>query len=178
MKKKASSLITEEQFWAIIEKSDKGKYLEDELSKLTVDEILGYIHWWEYFHKQSYKQDLWAVAYTVMGGCSDDGFDYFRFWLISRGKDVYMNALSNADSLCDVFTAGDYPEWEEISYVPNRVLEDNYDIDFYAYEADGDVEYESIPLPRLNFEWEEDDEDSIRKVCPRTFDKWWNNDTF
>lgn len=30
----------------------------------------------------------------------------------------------------------------------------------------------------FEFEWEEDDEDSIRKVCPRTFDKWWGNDVF
>jgi len=181
MKKLASTLLTKEQFWAIIENSNKGKYIEDELNKLSCDEVLGYIHWWDYYHKQSYKQDLWAVAYIVLGGCSDDGFDYFRFWLITRGEAVYMNALQSADSLCNEFanlTGDEYPMWEEVSYIPQEVLENRFEIDFYEYEAEGQVEYENIPLPELEFEWKEDDEDSMRKVCPNTFDKWWGNDKF
>jgi hypothetical protein len=29
----------------------------------------------------SYRAQLWAAAYVINGGCSDDGFDYFRGWL-------------------------------------------------------------------------------------------------
>lgn len=33
------------------------------------------------------------------GGCADDGFEYFRNWIISRGKDVYDQAKANPDTL-------------------------------------------------------------------------------
>lgn len=35
---------------------------------------------------ESYTWDLWAAAYIINGGCSDDGFDYFRGWLIALGR--------------------------------------------------------------------------------------------
>lgn len=179
MKKLASTLLTEERFWEIIENSNKGKDLELELSKLSEDEIFGYKYWWIYFNRQSYNQALWAVAYTVLSGCSDDGFDYFRFWLLTRGKETYMKAVQNADTLCDEFdklTDEEYPEWEEVDYVPNKVFEKKFKKDIYT--ADENIDYERQPLPEITFDWDEDDEESIKKVCPKTFDKWWDNDKF
>ncbi|EKC76209.1 hypothetical protein LEA_04821 [human gut metagenome] len=35
-------------------------------------------------------------------GCSDDGFIDFRAWLIAQGKEVYMNALRDPDTLADI----------------------------------------------------------------------------
>jgi len=29
---------------------------------------------------ESYRTDLWAAAYVINGGASDDGFEYFRGW--------------------------------------------------------------------------------------------------
>lgn len=34
----------------------------------------------------SYTAPLWAAAYVLNGGCSDDGFDYFRGWLIADAR--------------------------------------------------------------------------------------------
>jgi hypothetical protein len=31
-------------------------------------------------------RDQWGAAYLANGGCSDDGFDYFRGWLIGQGR--------------------------------------------------------------------------------------------
>jgi Protein of unknown function (DUF4240) len=36
------------------------------------------------------------------GSASDDGFDYFRGWLISQGRKIFEAALENPDSLADV----------------------------------------------------------------------------
>lgn len=36
------------------------------------------------------------------GGCSDDSFDYFRGWLTAQGKEVFLNALADPDSLAGV----------------------------------------------------------------------------
>ena len=179
MKKSAATLLSEERFWEIVAHSDKGKELEAELAKLTEDELFGFRYWWLRFSYQSYNQALWAVAYTVLGGCSDDSFDYFRNWLIARGKTVYYNAVRNADSLCDEFddlTDKEYPEWEDVEYVPQEVFERKFKKDFHETEKTYDFNLEGFP--DIEFEWQEDDEESIRKVCPKTFSKWWNNDTF
>ena len=45
---------------------------------------------------------LWDAASVIKEyGCSDDGFIDFRAWLIAQGKDVYMNALRDPDTLAD-----------------------------------------------------------------------------
>jgi hypothetical protein len=36
---------------------------------------------------------------VINGGASDDGFDYFRGWLIAQGRAVYEQALADPDSL-------------------------------------------------------------------------------
>ena len=171
--------MTKDRFWEIINNSGKGKNLANELDKLSEDEIFGYRYWWDYFHRQSYNQALWAAAYIVMGGCSDDSFDYFRFWLITRGEVVYMNAIQDADSLCgefEIMTDGEYPIWEEADYIPAEVFERKFNKDFY--EEEDNIDYGDMSLPEIKFEWEEDNEESIRKICPKTFDKWWDNDKF
>jgi len=178
VKKLASSLLTEDRFWKIIENSNKGENLSEEIHKLTEDEIMGYQYWFDYFHFKSYKQDLWAVAYTVLGGCGDDGFDYFRFWLATRGKDVFMKALENADSLCDEFDDCEYPSWEEVSYIPNKIFEEKFGKDFYAANDTYDFGDLYSSRPEMDLEWEEDDTESIKRICPNTFVKWWDNDKF
>jgi hypothetical protein len=51
---------------------------------------------------ESYRVALWAAAYLVNGGCSEDGFDYFRGWLIVQGRDVFEHAVADPDTLADL----------------------------------------------------------------------------
>ena len=176
-KRLASTLLTEERFWEIIENSNQGKELEKELSNLTEDEIMGYRYWWNRFHSKLYNQELWAVGWTVLGWCSDDGFIDFRSWLLTRGKLVYEKAIENADSLCDEFDKleeGEHPQWEDVAYIPSDVFKKKFGKDLYRALKNVNCEKERLPV--LIFEWNEDDKEAIRKICPRTFDKWWYND--
>lgn len=50
----------------------------------------------------SYTNPLWAAAYVVNGGCSDDGFDYFRGWLIAQGREVFERIAADPDALADM----------------------------------------------------------------------------
>ena len=114
-----------------------------------------------------------------MGGCSDDGFEYFRYWLITRGQEVFNSTMENVDSLCDEFDKlanGDIPEFEDIAYIPKHILEDKYGKDFYSEEENYD--FEDVARPDIVLDWDEEDEDSMRKICPKTFDKWWDSDKF
>ena len=182
MRKLAKEIMNEEQFWTIIENSDKGKNLERELMKLSEAELFVFkFYWWDYFHAKSYNQALWAVAYTVLSGCGDDGFDYFRFWLVSRGKEVFMAAMKDPDSLVDEFndlTDDEYPMWEEICYVAYEVFEKKFGKEMDDSDVDVEIDKKELLRPEIKFEWEEDDEESIKKICPRTFEKWWGNDKF
>ncbi len=49
----------------------------------------------------AYRWDLWAAAYIINGGCSDDGFEYFRAWLIAQGERVFHDALADPETLVD-----------------------------------------------------------------------------
>ena len=100
-----------ERFWRIIAdtcRSDALKVQEwDErlqaaLKELEPDEIIGWNFIFDRMADQAYTVDLWGAAYLINGGASDDGFYYFRCWLVGMGRDVYEAAVANPDSLADV----------------------------------------------------------------------------
>jgi hypothetical protein len=72
------------------------------LGQLAVEEIAGFGVELERLQADSYRQDLWGAAYLINSGASDDGFDYFRGWLVAQGQEVWDAALADADSLADV----------------------------------------------------------------------------
>ena len=95
-------------FWRLIELSRKGSEgdlyvqldnLRDRLMKLPEEELRSFDRvFWELMD-ESYRADLWGAAYVIKGGCSDDGFDYFRAWLIMQGEQPFTEALRNPDGL-------------------------------------------------------------------------------
>jgi hypothetical protein len=99
------------QFWQLIETAcaatapDTGAVVDAlrlALRQLPPEEIVAFDSLlWEQLAR-SYQWDLWAAAYVVNGGCSDDGFDYFRGWLIAQGQVVFESALRDPDRLVDV----------------------------------------------------------------------------
>ena len=102
--------MDEERFWDIVEKScrsnprtaeDWDVRLQAELEKLEPDEIIGWNHIFDRLAAKAHTIDLWGAAYVINGGASDDGFYYFRCWLIGMGWDVYEAAIANPDSLAD-----------------------------------------------------------------------------
>jgi hypothetical protein len=47
---------------------------------------------------RAYRWDVWALAYLLQGGCSDDAFEDFRGWLILQGREVFEGAIADPDS--------------------------------------------------------------------------------
>lgn len=104
------------QFWDIISRACRSDpksaeewdiRLIDELVRLTPDEIIEWNHIFDRLAAEAYRTDLWAAAYVINGGASDDGFYYFRCWLIGMGKEIYTAAVADPDSLAGVAT----PRW-------------------------------------------------------------------
>ena len=72
--------------------------------------------------RTSYRWDLWGAAFVINSGCSDDGFDYFRGWLMLQGHDVWEAALRDPESLADVSFDGD-AECENVLYAASKAYE-------------------------------------------------------
>jgi len=102
--------MNKERFWEIIDDARQATVswksmfepLMDRLSALGEQDIARWGHIFNEYFALSYKEKLWAAAYIILDGCSDGSFDYFRGWLIAQGKEVFMNALANPESLADV----------------------------------------------------------------------------
>ncbi|SDZ26294.1 Protein of unknown function [Micromonospora pattaloongensis] len=99
-----------QQFWTLIDQARAGgdgdtetvaARLESALADLEPSEIVGWDrHLWRVL-AASYREDLWGAAYLINGGCSDDGFDYFRGWLMAQGREVFARAVAEPDSLAE-----------------------------------------------------------------------------
>ncbi|MEU8134134.1 DUF4240 domain-containing protein [Streptodolium elevatio] len=97
-----------DRFWAIVEDArtaarESGvpvhEVLVDRLSELSVPEILAYGVRYDEAHDAVYRWDMWAAAYLIFGGCSDDGFVDFRAGLIAAGRTWYERAAADPDCL-------------------------------------------------------------------------------
>lgn len=120
-----------EWFWDIIERTRSPDADQDrqraalaaELSKFSPAEIEAFGAVFDRLLSETYSWDLWGAAYVIMGGASDDGFEYFRVWLISRGRHVFEAARANPDELATLIPAGfdDVPEFELLAYVASEV---------------------------------------------------------
>lgn len=100
--------MSDDAFWTLIDQTlavagddqeRQAHELRRRLSGLEPDRILAYEIAFERHVDAAYRWDVWGAAYVVNGGCSDDCFEYFRWWLISRGRSVYERVLADPDSL-------------------------------------------------------------------------------
>ena len=76
--------------------------LRELLSALPTSEVVSFENHFAEATNRAYRWDLWAAAYTIFSGCSDDGFMDFRDGLVSLGRAVYDAALDDPESLLAV----------------------------------------------------------------------------
>jgi hypothetical protein len=173
-----SEMLEEESYWVIIEnslkknsnQSDQELFLVNEIEKLTPKEMIGFRLRTDKLLFDSYTSDLWCAAYIMNGGCTDDGFEYFRCWLISRGKETFYKAKENPDSLINLVKEdrGIY-EFEGFWYVAINAFKNETDKEIYSY-----IDYDTFVTndenyPLLNFTWNVDEPQSMQKICPILF---------
>jgi hypothetical protein len=175
-----SRSMAPDRYWDIIQHSLSVKpgmqaaYLENYLSKMALEEIVGFMITTDSLMAVSYNGDLWCAVYIINGGCSDDGFDYFRAWLISRGKNAFESALKKPDDLINYITdASDEHEFEDLLYIPSRVYRKRTGREIYD-GLDINVTH-PLKLPQIKFNWKEEDRASMQRICPLLFSKFWSH---
>jgi len=179
---KSSEMLDENKYWTIIEKSflsssdyniQRTKLLK-ELTQLNPKEIIGFDLRTTKLLKDSYISEMWCAAYIMKGGCSDDAFEYFRCWLISKGKDIYYKASKNPDALSEIEKKlfFDY-ELEPFLYMPNEAFMLKTGKEIYDYrDMETFLKVEGY-YPQIEFNWQEDNPSSMKKICPKLFQKHW-----
>jgi hypothetical protein len=118
----------------------------------------------------SYSSHLWCAANIMKEFCSDDSFDYFRYWLIASGKQVYYGALAHPDNLATyVIPSGNLYRFEEFGSLADDILEKYFGVSIYDY----DNLRPTITKPKIKLTWSGDRPGTMKKLCPRLFDLFY-----
>lgn len=141
--------INKDTFWELIAQAKEqcgqdqdsfAQWLEERLTEMGPEQALQFDAITHGYRDLAYKYGLWSAASVLCNGCTDDGFIDFQGWLIAQGREVYMAALKDPDSLADVPAYGGCC-FESLSYVGDYAYEkltgrDSYEsFDPEAYQA-------------------------------------------
>lgn len=170
-----AEMMDEDLFWQIVAESLGARdedaqemFLINKLQSYSPMQMIGFRLRTDKLLYDTYNETMWCAAYIMKGGCSDDGFEYFRNWVISRGKDVYYAAKANPDSLvAQVSEEAEY-DFESFWYVALEAFEKMTGKDLYDY-IDDSFETTEGNYPPLTMGWEENDPESMKALCPRLY---------
>jgi len=168
--------MREDRFWALIARTtayeaDPERQLEalrQALRELSPPEIEAFERAFHREQRRAYTWKLWGAAYVLNGGASDDGFEYFQRWLISKGRRTFEAAVSDPDSLADMVAPGAQGtfEFEEFAYVAGRVWAEKTGID-PSKETTGFPYTGAAPAARPSGTPFKDDANYLAKTYPK-----------
>ena len=124
--------VTPDTFWTLIEQA-KGAYgqdqsasaywLTEQLLAMGPEQALNFHNIMHGYMELADKYGLWNAANLIQNEILyRDGFEDFRTWLIAQGKDVYLAALKDPDSLADISDCEDC-QCEDLLYVGDMAHE-------------------------------------------------------
>ncbi|MEM8672081.1 MAG: DUF4240 domain-containing protein [Planctomycetota bacterium] len=173
--------MTDEQFWAIIARSYKnaGSDFERQLGELQAllealnpEEILEFGGHFERRMALAYHWDVWAAAFIIRGGCSDDSFVDFRGTLIAFGQQVFESVMEDSDRLRDVLDRVCFDDPEDEMFVEG--------FPSVADRAYFSLTGQETPVASLSQKlrgapWD-DRTDDLAKRCPRLWNRYGPQD--
>jgi hypothetical protein len=178
--------LSEKRFWELIDWSatrsgsrQRLAALRRELVVLPTEEIVGFHQRLWQVVNAAYRWDLWGAAYLINGGCSDDGFLYFRCWLVSRGQKVYRDALRDPDTLVKVARRGANHEMEDMlsvaseAWVQRTGRKKGNVAGFEELSKGADLGFQDEPAGK---EWDFDDEDQMRRRFPQLAERFMSEE--
>ena len=140
--------MSKDDFWNLIAEAKKEcgqdmdastQWLTDRLTALGPQQAQDFHDIRRGYQQLADQYGLWSAALIMCSNCLDDEFINFRAWLIAQGREVYLAALENPDSLADIESYGGC-QFEGLTHVGSKVLEsltghDAYCADPFAYDA-------------------------------------------
>ncbi len=162
-------------FWSIIDRARKraptdvetfAEAVRDELAQLPAADIIAFQQELDVLMDKLFHWDLWAAAYIMNFGCSDDGFEYWRAWLIAQGQQICEAAIADPQSLATAKLSYGEPgqfECESLIYMPAEALDEKSDDEMPR--ASG------RPTEPAGEMWEEESDD-LEKKFPKLWAKF------
>jgi hypothetical protein len=121
--------MVDDQFWSLIDQARTGSSksahpdrLGEILNQFSDGEVLDFGHMFYEKICDLNQWRLWAAAYVIAGGMSDDSFHYFRSWIIGEGRHVFEVAMRDPDEL-GPFVDNNEVDNELLEYVAVNILE-------------------------------------------------------
>ena len=163
------------QFWQLIEASRtdlsgddlcnaQAQNLKKLLLKFSAEELIQFDDIFDQLIAAAYRWDLWGAATIINGGASDDGFTYFRWWLIAQGRNYYEAALENPDNAGDNADTEEDAECEAIRYCAAEAYQENTGAEM-PHEAKGCYP----PAQPAGTKWKEEE---LEELYPRLCEKF------
>ncbi len=127
--------MDETEFWELIDATreaaegdpeEQADLLVERLLQLDPDMVLDFARHFEARYNRAFTWDLWGAAWVLLGGASDDAFDYFRCWLIGQGREVYEGAVHDPDALAELLEEFDEEldgDGEDLGYAADEAYE-------------------------------------------------------
>jgi hypothetical protein len=127
--------MDETEFWEIIdtardasggEPEEHADLLVERLTQLDPDSVVDFARHFETRFNRAYRWDVWAAADIMLGGASDDAFDFFRCWLIGQGRHIFEGALHEPDTLAELlerFDPDSDGDAEDLGYAADEAYE-------------------------------------------------------
>ena len=169
-------------FWSIIDRSSQLQTdpviqidaLKRNLMALPEEDIVAFEHSLKQEMARAYTWDLWGAAYLINGGASDDGFAYFRLWLISKGSDLFEVTLRDPDVLAAASVTpgpdGVY-ELEELMYVTGEAWAEKTGSDYARFPAHDSAPVSIAPL-KDDFDFTDEE---LSKRYPKLWERFGNS---
>lgn len=167
----STQALSKDEFWALIDSSRRGtedpeeqvEKLIEMLAKLSEEQIFDFDRHYQEAHRDAFRSDIWAAAYIINGGCSDDGFDYFLGWLIAQGKRFFEATLADPQHAGTKAEPGDFVECESMLGAASSAYEQKTGkTDFYERSA-------RVPC---ELQGELFDEDTVDQLYPKLAKKF------
>lgn len=168
--------MNDQTFWTLIERV-RGEYdeldaqctqLGEALQQLPPNDCRSAGKCFDRAMQRAYDWKLWAAAFIIGGGCSDDLFMDFRASLIMRGRTIFEAALSNPDTLADLTLAEDEWFYEGFQYEVHEAVDAAMD-ELPPDDLSDDSENEQAE--RAEPTGEEWNENELAQLLPRLYGK-------
>ena len=114
------------------------EHLKIKLKEFDFTNIVKFQEIMDEYKSYLYRYDVWYECAWLLQHSSDDGFEYFLRWIVSRGKDFYFSVCDDIRNIEKLDWRFGYRSFEEFGNACHECLEEEYQ---YVLDAIGDCIY-------------------------------------
>ncbi|WP_124636081.1 DUF4240 domain-containing protein [Taibaiella sp. KBW10] len=180
---KIAPVMNELAYWEIINQSllqstaqeEQEEFLSDTLAQLSPEQLIGFKLKTDQLLLDAYNGSLWCAAYLMKGGCGEEDFTFFRYWLITRGKKIFDLGISHADDIAyavqdNINSAFDF---EALATLPAEAFKKTTQKEMDDYIDYTQVKTTQEHYPPIEITWREQVPATMQVLCPKLYQLFW-----